>query len=74
MNASNCEYVYDKLCDTRLYLDYKNCKCKKKIFDKLVEECSENFDGNEIIYETVNSIPLNDYKSVRNSCTMLQCT
>ena len=24
-NDSDCEY--DKLCDTRQYLDYKNCKC-----------------------------------------------
>ena len=39
--------------------------------DKLVEECSENIDGNEIIYNgTVNAIPLNDYKIVCNSCTI----
>ena len=25
-------------------LDYKNCKCRKKLTDKLVEECSENID------------------------------
>ena len=50
----------DKLCDIREYLGYKSCKCKKKIIDKLVEECSENIDGNEMLYnETFNTIPLN---------------
>ena len=23
------------------HLDYKNCKCRKKLIDKLVEECNE---------------------------------
>ena len=26
------------------YLDYENCKCRKKLFDKLVEECTEYID------------------------------
>ena len=25
-------------------LGYKNCKCKKRLADKLVEECSKNID------------------------------
>ena len=33
------------------YLDYKNLKCRKKLVDKLVEECSENIDRNEMIYK-----------------------
>ena len=41
-NPSNCECE----CDIGEYLDYKNCSCRKKIIDKLVEECSENIDGN----------------------------
>ena len=24
------------------YLDYENCKARKKLVDKLVEECTEN--------------------------------
>ena len=28
-------------CDVGEYLDYKNCKCRNKLVDKLVEECSE---------------------------------
>ena len=41
-NPSNSEC--DKSCDDGEYLDYKNCKCRKKIADKLVEECTENID------------------------------
>ena len=47
------------------YLDYKNGKCRKRLIDKLVEECSENIDGNEMIYNKT----LNYYKNVCSSCT-----
>ena len=43
-NPSNCEWECDKLCDVGEYLDYENCKCRKKLVDKLVEECTENVD------------------------------
>ena len=43
-NLSNCELECDKLCDVGENLDYKNCKCRKKLIDKLVEEYSENID------------------------------
>ena len=37
--------------------------CKRKIIGELVEECSKNIDENEVIYnETLDRIPLNDYK------------
>ena len=26
------------------YLDYENCKCRKKLVDKLVKECTEDVD------------------------------
>ena len=59
-NPSNCERECDKSCDIREYLDYKNCKCGNKIVDKLFEECSENINGNKMLYnETLNAIPLN---------------
>ena len=59
-NPSNCECECDKSCDIGEYLDYKNCRCKKRITDKLVEECSENIDGSELLYnETLNAIPCN---------------
>ena len=43
-NSGNCECEYDKSCDIGEYLAYKNCRCRKKIIDKLVAECSENID------------------------------
>ena len=41
-NPSNCEC--DKSCDVGEYLDYENCKCRKRLVDKLTEECTENID------------------------------
>ena len=40
-NPSNCECECDKSCDIGEYLGYKNCRCRKKTVDKLVEECGE---------------------------------
>ena len=39
---------------------------KKKIVNKLVEEYSENMDGNEIIYNE----NVKDYENECNSCTI----
>ena len=33
-----CECECDKSCNMGQYLDYKNCKCRKKLIDQLVEE------------------------------------
>ena len=35
-NPSICEC--DKSCDIRVNLDYENCKCRKRLIDKLVEQ------------------------------------
>ena len=43
-NPSNCECECYKSCDVEEYLDYENCKCRKNLLDKLVEECNENID------------------------------
>ena len=48
-NPNNCECKCDKSCNIGEYLDYENCKCRKKLVDKLVErssseECTENID------------------------------
>ena len=68
-NPSHCECEYDKSCDVGEYLNYKNCKCRKRIIDKLVEECSRNIYENEILdIISLNAIPLNVYKSVCSSC------
>ena len=39
-NPSNCECECDKACDLGEYLDYENCKCRKKLVDKLVDKCT----------------------------------
>ena len=44
-NPSNCECECDKSCDIGEYLDYENCKCRKKLVDRLTEECVENIEG-----------------------------
>ena len=49
-NPSNCECKCDWSCDIGEYLDYKNCKCRKRTVGELVEECSKNIDEIEIIY------------------------
>ena len=36
--------VCAKSCDFSENLDYKNCKCRKKLVDKLIEQCTENVD------------------------------
>ena len=41
-NPCNCEWECDKSCDIGEYLDYENCKCRKKLDDKLVQECTKN--------------------------------
>ena len=45
-NPSNCECECDKSCDVGEYLDYKNRKCRKRLIDKLVDECTETVDFN----------------------------
>ena len=69
-NLSNSECECDKLYDIGEYLDYKNCRCRKKIIDNLVEECSENIDGNEMLYnETLDIISSSDNKT-SDSCVV----
>ena len=65
-NPSYCECECNKHNDIGQYLDYKSCKYRKKLIDKLVEECSEIIDGNKMSYIGT----LNDYGKVCNSCTI----
>ena len=43
-NPSNYECECDKECDIGEYSHYENCKCRKKIVDKLVDECTETVE------------------------------
>ena len=49
-NPSNCECECDKSCDVGEYLDFENCKCRKRLVDKLVEECTENIDDAKLTW------------------------
>ena len=76
-NPSNCKCECDKSCNTSQYLDYLDCKCKKKITDLFVEQCIEYNDNNKtkIVNKTVNKTDNktnkndnNTNKTVKNSC------
>ena len=41
-STSECDWYQS--CDVGVCLDYENCKCWEKLVDKLIEECTENFD------------------------------
>ena len=49
----------------RIELDYSNCKCRKRLTDKLIEKCDEDIDGNEMVYNAI----LYDYGKLCKSCT-----
>ena len=68
-NPSNYECECDNSCDNGEFLDYKNCKCRKRIIGKLFDECSENIYENKTLdVKLLNTIPLNVYKKLCNSC------
>ena len=65
-NPSNSECECDKSCDIGQYLDYKNCECRKQLIKNVVEECGENINRTEIIYNGTLSV----YEKVCNSGTI----
>ena len=52
-----------KSCDVSEYLDYENCKCRKRLVDKLVEKRNENF-------EETSLVKINSTKCKHNSCIL----
>ena len=66
-NPSNCECECNKACDFSEYLDYKNCICKKRLVNKLVEESNETIDEVKLTKITPAENE-NNYKC--NSCTV----
>ena len=51
--------------DVGEYLDYANCKCRKRLIDKLVEECSGNIDEKKL-----HSVEINNYEKICSSCSV----
>ena len=66
-NPSNCECEYDKSCDVGEYLDYENCNCRKKIVDKLVEECTKTVEEVKLAKITLAE---NENKHKYSLCTL----
>ena len=44
-----CECECDKSCYVQEYLNHVNCKCRKRLIDKLVEKFDEDIDGNDMM-------------------------
>ena len=61
-NPSNSEC--DKSCGIGEYLDYSNCKCRKKLIDPLVEKCTENIGETKLVKKTLDK---NENKDKCNS-------
>ena len=53
-NPKNCACE----CDFGEYLDYENCKCRKRLIYKLMEECNESIDEKKL-----TEIALFEYKN-----------
>ena len=49
-NPSICECECDKSCDVGEYLDYANCKCRKRLMNKQFEKCDNDIDENKMVY------------------------
>ena len=43
-NPSPCSCECDRYCETGQYLNYKNCVCRRKIIDNLIEQCTSIID------------------------------
>ena len=65
-NPSNCECECYKACDVCEYLDYENCKCRKKLVTPLIEECTETVEEVKLTKITL-AVNENSYKC--SSCT-----
>ena len=65
-NPSNCECECDKSCDIGEYLDYENCKCRKRLIDKLVDECTDTV---EEVKAAIITLAENENSYKCSSCT-----
>ena len=68
-NPSNSECECEKSCNIAEYLDYENCKCKRKLIDKLLEECTENIEEVKPA-KIISAENENEHKNKCSSCTL----
>ena len=64
-NPSNCKCECDKNCDFSEYLDYENSKCRKKLVDKLIDECTETIEEVKLAEVTIFK---NENENKHSSC------
>ena len=58
---------WNKSCDIGEYLDYENCKCRKRLIDKLVDECTETV---EEVKPAIITLAENENSYKCSSCTV----
>ena len=63
-NPSNCDCECDKSCGVGEYLDYKNCECRIKLIDLLIEKCTKIINETKITNKNKNE---NENKDRYNS-------
>ena len=54
-DPGNCECECDKSCSIDECLDYSSGKCRKKLVDPLLEECTENINETKLVNITVEN-------------------
>ena len=64
-NPSNCECDCNKNCHIGEYLEYENCKCRKKLVDKLIDECTKTIEETKLANITFTE---NENNYEHNSC------
>ena len=67
-NPSNCECECDKSCDIGEYLDYVNCKCRKRLIDKLVDVSTKTV---EELKRAIVTLAENENEN-ENSCKIVR--
>ena len=60
------ECEYDKNCDIGEYVDYENCKCRKKLVEQITDECTETIEEVKLVEITLE----NEKNYKYSSCTL----
>ena len=66
-NLISWECECDKTCGVDEYLNYENLKCRKKLVDRLVDECTETVEEVKLVKITLAE---NESENKYSSCTM----
>ena len=62
MESEFCKCQCGKWCKPGQYLDHKNCVCKNKLIDRLIEECTSVF--NETMINNKDSDTNNSLRNI----------